>query len=84
MRLALRKQRANENFLIRHTFKQQFPYFKNLCYAAPTRSFKLYQTQIKINMAENYVEDESFDFELEEDTICLMLLIILQIMNTKI
>ena len=35
-------------------------------------------------MAENYVEDESFDFELEEDTICLMLLIILQIMNTKI
>ena len=35
-------------------------------------------------MAENYVEDESFDFELEEDTIWLMLLIILQIMNTKI
>ena len=35
-------------------------------------------------MAENYMEDESFDFELEEDTIQLMLSVILQIMNTKI
>ena len=26
-------------------------------------------SQIKINVAENYVEDECFDFELEEDTI---------------
>ena len=62
MRLALAKQRANENFLIRHTFKQQLSYFKILCYAAPTKSLKPYQTQIKINMAENYAEDESFDF----------------------
>ena len=69
MRLALVKQGANENFLIRHTFKRQFSYFKILCYAAPTKSFKPYQIQIKINMAENYVEDESFDFELEEDII---------------
>ena len=36
MRLALAKQRANENFLIRHTFKRQFLYFKILRYAAPT------------------------------------------------
>ena len=62
MRLALGKQQANENFLIRHTFKQQLSYFKILCYAAPTKSLKPYQIQIKINMAENYAEDESFDF----------------------
>ena len=61
MRLALAKQRVNENLLIRHTFKRQFSYFKILCYAAPTKSFKPYQLQIKINIAENYVEDESFD-----------------------
>ena len=64
MRLALTKQRANENFLIRHTFKRQFFVFH---YAAQIKSF--YQIQIKINMAENYVDDECFDFELEEDTI---------------
>ena len=68
MRLTPAKQQANENF-IRHTFKRQFSYFKILCYAAPTKSFKPYQIQIKINMAENYVEDESFDFQLEENTI---------------
>ena len=69
MRLALAKQQASENFLIRHTFKRQFSYLKIVCYATPTKSFIPYQIQIKINMAENYVEDESFDFELEEDTI---------------
>ena len=72
MRLAPAKPRANDNFLIRHTFKRQFSYFKTLCYAVPTKPFKPYQIQIKINMAENYaedVEDESFDFELEEDAI---------------
>ena len=71
MRLALAKQRANENFLIRHTFKRQFSYFKILCFAAPTKSFKPYQIQIKINMTENYVKnkDRSFDFELEEDAV---------------
>ena len=70
-RLALAKQRANENFLIRHTFKRQFSYFKILCFAAPTKSFKPYQIQIKINMTENYVKnkDRSFDFELEEDAV---------------
>ena len=31
------------------------------------RQFKPYPIQIKINMVENYAEDESFDFELEED-----------------
>ena len=71
MRLALAKQRANENFLIRHTFKRQFSYFKILCFAAATKSFKPYQIQIKINMTENYVKnkDRSFDFELEEDAV---------------
>ena len=71
MRLALAKQRANEDFLIRHTFKRQFSYFKILCFAAPTKSFKPYQIQIKINMTENYVKnkDRSFDFELEEDAV---------------
>ena len=71
MRLALAKQRANENFLIRHTFKRQFSYFKILCFAAPTKSFKPYQIQIKINMTENYVKnkDRGFDFELEEDAV---------------
>ena len=63
MRLALAKQRANENFLIRHTFKREFSYFKILCYAAPTKSFKPYQIQNKVNMVENVMEDESFDFE---------------------
>ena len=82
MRLALAKQRANKNFLIRHTFN--FRISTKSCYAAPTKSFKPYQIQIKINMAENYMEDESFDFELEEDTIQLMLSVILQIMDTKI
>ena len=69
MRLALAKQQASENFLIRHTFKRQFSYLKIVCYTTPTKSFKPYQIQIKINMAENYVENESFDFDLEEDTI---------------
>ena len=69
MRLALAKEQGNENFLIRHTFKRKFSYFKILCYVAPTKSFKAYQIQIKINMAENYMEDESFDFKLEEDTV---------------
>ena len=62
IRLALAKQRPNEDFLIRHTFKRQLSYFEILCYAAPTKSLKPYQIQIKINMAENYAEDESFDF----------------------
>ena len=68
-KLALARQEANENYLIRHIFKRQFSYLKVLCYAAPKKSLKLYQIQIKINIAENYVEEESFDFELEEDTI---------------
>ena len=59
MRLALAKQQANENFLISHTLKGQFSYFKILCYTTLTKSFKPYQIQIKENMAENYVEDES-------------------------
>ena len=79
MRLALAKQQASENFLIRHTFKRQFSYLKIVCYTTPTKSFKPYQIQMKINMAENYLENESFDFELQEDTIQLMLAITLQI-----
>ena len=35
----------------------------------PDKIIQAIPNSIKINMAENYVEDESFDFELEEDII---------------
>ena len=35
----------------------------------PPSKYHSNQIQIKINMMENYVEDECFDFELEEDTV---------------
>ena len=76
MRLALAKQRANETFLIRHTFKRQFSYFKiknrKSYFKMLCRPDKIIQTIPNSNQNKhggNYVEEQSFGFELEEDTI---------------
>ena len=60
MRLALAKQRANEKFLIRHTFKGQFSYFK-IYVMPPRQNHSNHPNSNQNKHGQNYVKKKSFD-----------------------
>ena len=64
IRLALAKQWANENFFIRHTFKQQFFVFRSCILRRPVEIF-----QTKFKSKQTWQKTNDFDSELEEDTV---------------